>query len=46
MEELLEAIDMGLLNRYKVLEGDSDTLYVLDRENGKHYTIKVNECED
>ena len=30
MEELLEAIDVGLNNRYKVLDGDDHTLCVKD----------------
>jgi hypothetical protein len=45
MEELLEAIDMGLSNKYVVLEGDHETIYVKDRDTGKHYAIHVNECE-
>jgi len=46
MEELLEAIDEGLSNRYKVLEGDDETLYVKDRETEEHYAIHVSLCED
>lgn len=42
--ELLEAIDMGLSNRYKVVEGDDHTLCVVDRETGKHYDIIVAEA--
>lgn len=45
MEKLLETIDAGLSNAYKVLDGDHDTLYVLERETGKQYEIKVSECE-
>lgn len=44
MKELLEAIDMGLSNRYKVIDGDDHTLCVVDRETGKHYDIKVEEA--
>ena len=43
MEELLEAIDVGLNNRYKVLDGDDHTLCVKDRETGKHYDIIIKE---
>ena len=45
MEELLEAIDMSLSNKYVVLEGDHETIYVKDRDTDKHYAIHVNECE-
>ena len=44
VESLLEAIDAGLSNGYVVLEGDHETLYVKDRETGKHYSIRVEEC--
>lgn len=46
MEELLEAIDAGLSNRYKVLEGDHDTLYVKDRTTETHYAIHIAECDE
>ena len=42
MEELLEAIDMSLSNKYVVLEGDHETIYVKDRDTDKHYAIHVN----
>ena len=45
MEELINAIDVGLSNRYVVLEGDHETLYVKDRETQKHYGIHIEECE-
>lgn len=45
MEKLLTIIDEGLSNRYKVLEGDHETLYVLDRETDIHYSIHVTECD-
>jgi len=44
MQELLEAIDMALSNRYKVVEGDDHTLCVVDRDTGKHYDIIVAEA--
>ena len=40
-EELLDEIDNNLSNRYVVLEGDHDTLYVKDRRNGETLKIKV-----
>ena len=46
MKDLLEAIDEGLSNRYVILEGDDDTIYVKDRETEKHYAIHVSECVD
>ncbi len=46
MEELLETIDNGLSNRYVVLEGDHETIYIKDRETEKHYAIHVSECAD
>ncbi len=46
MKDLLEAIDEGLSNRYVILEGDEDTIYVKDRETEKHYAIHVSECID
>jgi len=46
MKDLLEAIDEGLSNRYVILEGDEDTIYVKDRETEKHYAIHVSECVD
>ena len=46
IKDLIDAIDIGLSNRYKITEGFEDTLYVKDRETGTHYEIKVNECEE
>lgn len=46
MKLLLEAIDEGLNNRYKVLDGDDHTLCVKDRETGKHFDIVIREVED
>ena len=46
MKELLEAIDMGLSNRYVVLDGYNNTLCIKDRETGKHFDIVVKEVED
>ena len=45
-KELLEEIDANLSNRYVVLEGDDDTLYVKDRTNGEHFAIKVEHLID
>lgn len=45
-KELLNEIDACLSNRYIVLEGDDDTLYVKNRENGEHFAIKVQHLED
>ena len=44
--DLIYEIDERLSNRYVVLEGDDDTLYVKDRETGKHFEIKVTWCDD
>ena len=46
VNSLLDGIDAGLPTRYKVLEGDRDTLYVKDRTNGITLKIKVEEVED
>ena len=39
--DLLDEIDSNLSNRYVILEGDHDTLYVKDRQNGETLKIKV-----
>ena len=44
--DLIYEIDERLSNRYVVLDGDEDTLYVKDRETGKHFEIKVTLCDD
>lgn len=44
--DLIYEIDERLSNRYVVLDGDDDTLYVKDRETGKHFEIKVTWCDD
>lgn len=46
MKELLEAIDTGISNAYKVIDGDHDMLCVVERQTGKHYEISVKEIED
>lgn len=46
MEELLEAIDIGLSNRYVVLDGDDHTLCIKDRKTGEHFDIIVKETEE
>lgn len=46
MKELLEAIDIGLSNRYQVLDGDDYTLCIKDCKTGKHFDIKVEEVEE
>lgn len=46
MEKLLETIDAGLSNAYKVIDGDRDTLCVEERESGKHFEIKVKEVDE
>lgn len=45
MRDLLEAIDEGLSNRYKVIDGDDHTLCVKDRETEKHFDIIIKEVE-
>lgn len=40
---LIHAIDECLPNSYVVLEGDNETLYVKERNTGKHFEIKVSE---
>ena len=44
--DLINEIDNVLTNRYVVLEGDGETLYVKDRETGRHFEIKVTWCDD
>ena len=46
VKNLLDEIDKRLSNAYKVLEGNSDTLYVKERSTGKHLEIKVTELAD
>lgn len=46
MKELLESIDRGLSNRYKVLDGDDHTLCVKDRETGKSFDIILKEANE
>ena len=46
MKELLEAIDAGISNAYKVIDGDRDTLCVVERKTGKRYEISVKEVDD
>ena len=44
--ELINNIESGLSDRYQVLEGDYDIIYVKDKETNIHYTIHVSECDD
>ena len=46
VKNLIDEIDKRLSNAYKVLEGNSDTLYVKERSTGKHLEIKVTEIAD
>ena len=46
MEQLLREIDENLSNRYVVLDGDHDSIYVKDRESDKHFVIHVAECDE
>lgn len=46
VKNLIDEIDKRLSNAYKVLEGNSDTLYVKERSTGKHLEIKVTELAD
>lgn len=46
VKALCDTIDVSLPNSYKVLEGDKDTLYVVNRKTGIHYSIKISECND
>lgn len=43
---LMDVIDLSLSNRYKVINGDECTICVHDRETGKDYDIRVEECVD
>lgn len=44
---LLETISELLENtKYKVLEGDRDTIYVKDTETDEHFSIRVQGCSD
>ena len=45
-ELLIDVIDQCLPNSYKVLEGDRDVIYVVERATGRHYAIHVTECEE
>lgn len=45
-KELINEIDATLSNRYVVLEGDDNTLYVKDRQNGEHFAIHVEYLTD
>lgn len=44
--DLIHEIYKVLTNRYVVLEGDDETLYVKDRETERHFEIKVTWCDD
>ena len=44
--DLINVIDDVLTNRYVVLDGDDNTLYVKDRDTGNYFEIKVTECID
>lgn len=46
MEELINEIECRLSNKYIILDGDHDTMYVKDRETGKQYEIKLQEIVD
>lgn len=46
MQELLEAICIGLNNRYVAVDGDAHTICVKDRKTGKHFDIVVKEAEE
>lgn len=44
---LLETISELLKNtKYKVLEGDRDTVYVKDTTTDEHFSIRVRNCSD
>ena len=43
MYELLETIDTNLSNKYRIVDGEKNILYVQDRETGKHFKIIVKE---
>lgn len=45
VEKIIDMLDNQITNDYKILEGDDDTLYIMSRETGKSYSIKVKECE-
>lgn len=40
---LIQVIDENLPTLFVVLDGDHETLYVKERNTGKHYEIKVSE---
>ena len=40
---LIQVIDENLPTSFVVLDGDHETLYVKERNTGKHYEIKVSE---
>lgn len=44
--DLIYEIYKVLTNRYVFLEGDNETLYMRDRETGRHFEIKVTWCDD
>ncbi len=44
--DLINVIDDVLTDRYVVLDGDGNTLYVKDRDTGNCFEIKVTECID
>ena len=46
MKELLEAIDLGLNNRYIVVDGDDHTLCVKDRESERCFDIIIKEADE
>jgi len=46
MEELVKTLEVHLPRRYKILEGDHDTVYVMDRVTEEHFEIKVSKCSE
>ncbi len=46
MDNLINALDTLLdqSGRYRVLEGDHDTIYLVDQVTNQHFAIHVSEC--
>lgn len=45
MENLIASLESNLDKNYKVLEGDKETIYIVDKNTGKHYSIKIEELD-
>lgn len=46
VRQLLSDIETSLPDKYKILEGDDDTIYVKNTDTDKHFAIHIAECDE